>query len=64
METGFFKLFLFEKSVNLQSIVQPESVFTKSRGMAVQTYPSGDHSTDSWGSITMTVIQRKGKSRS
>lgn len=62
MEAGFFKLFLFEKSVDLQNIVQEQSVFARSRGMvSVPLPPPEGFSTDRWGSITLTVIQRRGK---
>ena len=62
MEAGFFKLFLFEKSVDLQNVVQEHSVFTRSRGMiSVPLPPPGGVSADRWGSITLTMIQRRGK---
>ncbi|KJA29203.1 hypothetical protein HYPSUDRAFT_61236 [Hypholoma sublateritium FD-334 SS-4] len=62
MEAGFFKLFLFEKPVDLQNVVQEESLFTRSRGMVKVTLPPLiEESTARWGSITITVIQRRGR---
>ncbi|KJA22663.1 hypothetical protein HYPSUDRAFT_645955 [Hypholoma sublateritium FD-334 SS-4] len=58
MEAGFFKLFLFDKPVDLQNLVQQESVFTSSRRGVVQTALPNTHR---WGSITITVIQRRSR---
>lgn len=59
MEAGFFKLFLFEKPVDLRGIVQEESVFTRSRGMKQNPLPPLGKYTDRWGSIILPVIQRQ-----
>ena len=54
IELGFFKLFLFEKPVNLQNIIQETSVFNETRGME-HKLPSD--SLRNWGSIILKVIQ-------
>ncbi|KJA21668.1 hypothetical protein HYPSUDRAFT_41803 [Hypholoma sublateritium FD-334 SS-4] len=59
MEAGFFKLFLFDKPVDLQDIVREESVFARSRGMKQNPLPSLGKSTGRWGSIVLPVIQRR-----
>lgn len=59
MEAGFFKLFLFEKPVNLQGIQQKESIFTRSRTLIQTPLPPLGTSTDGWGSIIIPVIQRR-----
>lgn len=63
MEAGFFKLFLFEKPVDLENIIQEEPVFSRNRGMR-QDPPSSHKAAAEvslrWVSITLTVIQRKG----
>lgn len=59
VEAGFFKLFLFETPVDLQSVEQEESVFVKSRGMKAAKLSERQESTSRWGSITVAVIQRR-----
>ena len=67
MEASFFKLFLFEKAVDLQGILQEESVFTRSRGMVQRPLqppnPPLGKSTDRWGTIILPVIQRRVEKR-
>ncbi|KJA22671.1 hypothetical protein HYPSUDRAFT_40758 [Hypholoma sublateritium FD-334 SS-4] len=61
MEAGFFKLFLFffENPVDLQNVVREEPLFTRSRGSHNLPLPARGTSTGRWGSITLTVIQRR-----
>ena len=64
METGFFKLFLFkEKVTDLRRILQEEPVFQRTRGHRSASSPPRleDMVHRGWGSITLTVVQRKGQ---
>ena len=61
-EVGFFKLFLFkEKATDLRRILQEEPVFQRTRGH--RSAPSQRRLEDmvhrGWGSIILTVVQRK-----
>ncbi len=56
MEVGFFKLFLFQKPVDLRNVLQESSVFVRTRGMTQEAFKPLKNN---WGTITITVIQRR-----